>query len=267
MRSELLRILNFVSKIDQIEDAPTLLGELRPQLEPFGVCCLSVSLIQAPGTAPAPQVLDGQRWCAWPRRRPLRGGWDEDPVVRRVLAQARPFAFSDYEATLPSCGQEALLATCREDAGCREGFVVPVRDADGAVLTGAFSGTRLDLRAEVRSALQIVGTYLVLRGREIAEGFETRDVCPLSPRQIECLRWARAGKTDAEIGVLLGISARTVHNHLEKAKSILNTPKRAVAATEAWARGWLTLPEETTRRRSAPLGLAASPDLSQTLAD
>ena len=81
--------------------------------------------------------------------------------------------------------------------------------------------------------------YFVLRGREIVQGVDTAPACPLSNRQVECLRWVRAGKTDAEIGMLLGISARTVHNHLEKAKAILNTPKRAVAALEAWQRGWL----------------------------
>ena len=51
MRSELLRVLNFVSKIDQMEEPPALLAELRAQLAPFGVCCLSVSLIQVGGRA------------------------------------------------------------------------------------------------------------------------------------------------------------------------------------------------------------------------
>lgn len=266
MRSELLRVLNFVSKIDQMEEPPALLAELRAQLAPFGVCCLSVSLIQVGGQAPNPQVLDGRRWRPWPRRPHITGGWGEDPIVRQVLAQVRPFTFSDCDRVEQSCGREAIIGCCQEEASCREGFVVPVRDADGAVLTGAFSGPLVDLQPEVRSALQIVGTYLVLRGRELVERSGSCNSCPLSTRQIECLRWARAGKTDAEIGVLLGISARTVHNHLEKAKSILNTPKRAVAAAEAWAQGWLALPAHAAQS-SAPSSLLPPPDLSQPFAD
>jgi len=57
------------------------------------------------------------------------------------------------------------------------------------------------------------GRYCVLRWREIMQGVDAASACPLSSRQVERLRWARAGKSDAAIGTLLGIFARTVHNH------------------------------------------------------
>ena len=131
------------------------------------------------------------------------------------------------------------MDACFEHTGCREGFVVPVRDTDGAVLTAAFSGLDVELCQDVRGALHLAGYYFALRGREIVQGIALEPDCPLSGRQVDCLRWVQAGKTDAEIGMLLGISPRTVHNHLEKAKAAFNTPKRAVAAFEAWRRGWL----------------------------
>jgi len=53
------------------------------------------------------------------------------------------------------------------------------------------------------------------------------------------LRWVHAGKTDGEIGSLLGVSGTTVHNHVEAAKRVLNLSKRSQAAFEAWRKGWL----------------------------
>lgn len=98
-----------------------------------------------------------------------------------------------------------------------------MRDADGAVLT-AFSGLEIDLSPEVRSALHLAGHYFALRGREIVQGIKLVAECPLSPRQIDCLRWVQAGKTDAEIAILLRVLPRTVHNHVENAKAVLSTP-------------------------------------------
>lgn len=87
----------------------------------------------------------------------------------------------------------------------------------------------------MRSALHLAGAYFVLRGREIMQGV---DAASASSRQVGRLRWVQAGKTGAEIGMLLGIFARTVHNYMEKDKAVLNTPKRVVAAREGWRCGW-----------------------------
>ena len=131
------------------------------------------------------------------------------------------------------------MDACREVTGNGEGFVVPVRESDGAVLTAAFSGPELDLSPEARPALHLAGYYYVTRGRELLQDVKLDPVCPLSVRQLECLRWVHAVKTDAEVAAILGLSPRTVHNHVEAAKSLLNTPKRSLAAFEAWRKGWL----------------------------
>lgn len=239
MRSEIVRVLEFVGEIDQITEADALVQGLKACVSPIGVSYLSANLIHVPGHPVNPKMLVGEQWRSWGRHYVRNAYWQDDPAVKLLLAQARPFAWSEALAQYRSRGAEAVMGACFEHTGCREGFVVPVRDADGAVLTATFAGPALDLGPEVRRALHLAGTYFVLRGREIVQGADPTPPCPLSARQVDCLRWVRAGKTDAEIGVLLGISARTVHNHLEKAKAILNTPKRAVAALEAWQRGWL----------------------------
>lgn len=67
----------------------------------------------------------------------------------------------------------------------------------------------------------------------MSEGFGTFDPSRtlLSPREIECLQWAAAGKSDADIAVLVGIKPTTAHFHIERAKKRLgvNTRVEAVA--------------------------------------
>lgn len=52
---------------------------------------------------------------------------------------------------------------------------------------------------------------------------------PVSAREAECLHWTGEGKTDAEIAIILGISAATVRSHLENARMKLGARNRIEA--------------------------------------
>lgn len=61
-------------------------------------------------------------------------------------------------------------------------------------------------------------------------------------RQLECLRWAAAGKSATDIGEILGISARTVEDHLAKVCEHLEVRTRVQAIVRASELGWITSP-------------------------
>ena len=61
----------------------------------------------------------------------------------------------------------------------------------------------------------------------------------LSPRQIECLRLAAAGKTSSEIAAALGISSRTVDQYVGEACERLNVRNRVQAVAKALTLGLL----------------------------
>jgi len=52
---------------------------------------------------------------------------------------------------------------------------------------------------------------------------------PLSRREADVLRWVAAGKTDHETALLLGLSPRTVHKHLQHAYAKLGVENRTAA--------------------------------------
>lgn len=51
----------------------------------------------------------------------------------------------------------------------------------------------------------------------------------LTPRELECMKWAAAGKSNWEIGQVLGISEATAHFHVENAKKKLGKLTRTEA--------------------------------------
>jgi len=57
----------------------------------------------------------------------------------------------------------------------------------------------------------------------------------LTPRESEVLRWVAAGKTNRDIGVILGMSPRTVTKHLEHVFAKLGVETRTAAASRALA--------------------------------
>ena len=56
---------------------------------------------------------------------------------------------------------------------------------------------------------------------------------PLTERQLECLRWAAAGKSSADIGAIVGLSSRTVDDHLAAACRRLQVRTRVQAVVLA----------------------------------
>lgn len=70
-------------------------------------------------------------------------------------------------------------------------------------------------------------------------GLEDREASPLNtnrtltPRERECLVLVARGKSDWAIGRILGISERTVHNLVERAKRRLGVSGRTQAVVRA----------------------------------
>jgi RNA polymerase sigma factor (sigma-70 family) len=59
----------------------------------------------------------------------------------------------------------------------------------------------------------------------------TASVRRLTPREREVLKWISYGKSNAEIGEILGISAATVSKHLERIYPKLGVENRTAAAS------------------------------------
>ena len=82
----------------------------------------------------------------------------------------------------------------------------------------------------MRSFQRILSALPQFRSSDAQLGPLTSALTPLSPREREILHWVREGKRDSEIAIILGISPRTVHHHLENIYRKLSVETRTAAA-------------------------------------
>src|SRR5207253_10774286 len=72
-----------------------------------------------------------------------------------------------------------------------------------------------------------------LSGALEESGTTAQSVGPLTAREKEILRWIHLGKSNFEIGTILGISPLTVKNHVQKILRKLNVQNRTHAVGRA----------------------------------
>ena len=91
-----------------------------------------------------------------------------------------------------------------------------------------------------RLALHTASLYAHQRCRMLGGLTEASSVkAPLSPREIECVRWVLQGKSDMDIAKIVGISHTTVHFHIERVKKKLGVKTRTQAAAMIVTLGYL----------------------------
>ena len=139
------------------------------------------------------------------------------PQAARLLAEAS--GREGGEAILPTA---ARVEIARRAAGEGEGAIALGTSGDRR-LTLAFLGRASEAELLFRLMSDEVG------GEEAA----LRRRFPLTGREAEVLLWIARGKSNRDIGDILGLSPRTVNKHLEQVYAKLGVENRASAAVMA----------------------------------
>ncbi len=159
------------------------------------------------------------------------GGWFEhDRVAREARTRTAPYLSSEF-ATHKVTAEECSLFDAGQAYGWKDVFAVPIH-GPGSLQGLVTMGTRetLDFTSLNRAVLEMMGRAVWERCRSSESyGVAAEERVRLSPREIECLAWAAAGKSDAAIGQLLGVKPATAHFHIEQAKKRLGVSTRVEA--------------------------------------
>ena len=152
------------------------------------------------------------------------------PFVKRALASPEPFLISDLRRDPQHEGPWRELMADVVKRG--DGLVVPVYDGDEPLAGFMFGGEKPDASPFARAMLQVVAHAAFARYRALMTNpAAARNA--LSVREIQCLRAAATGKTDAETAEELNISPRTVRFHIDGAKTKLGVGSRVQAVAKA----------------------------------
>ncbi|WP_075291352.1 helix-turn-helix transcriptional regulator [Pararhizobium arenae] len=168
----------------------------------------------------------------WPsdlvRRYDLAGCFGLSPLVDRLRQTKLPM-FSATDALMQAeGGDRAELAW----EGMDNTFAVHLHTTYGESYIATLSGTRAapDESETANIFMALVKLFECLE-RTFEAGSSARD--KLSAREIECLRWAAAGKSSDEIAIILGISAYTVSSYFKTATRKLDAVNRMQAIARA----------------------------------
>jgi LuxR family quorum-sensing system transcriptional regulator CciR len=178
-------------------------------------------------------LLQGDSGHAWLANVPP--GWmmaatpSCDAVLTTAAQSYAPFLWSDIPrliALMP--GQRAFLEAAAMALGAA--VAVPIHRARGADATGSYSDfagccsfmMKRDIPLPLGSlaAAHFVGALAFDAAENLrhARVLGSQRGPQLTPRQRDCVVLVAQGKSDWEIGLLLGISESTAHKHIEDAK-------------------------------------------------
>jgi len=103
-------------------------------------------------------------------------------------------------------------------------MALPIYVRDGLLVSFVLNRTRRDFTDRERALLDLMRPHLAKIFRKV------NSFGGLTAREAEVLRWVAAGKSDAQIGAILRISARTVQKHLQNVYDKLGVESRTAAA-------------------------------------
>jgi LuxR family quorum sensing-dependent transcriptional regulator len=161
--------------------------------------------------------------------------FNDDLMVLEARRRNMPYLWSEIAAQSKLTDRQRQLHEAARAFGWREALAVPVhgpRGLQGLVTLATFDEIKPD--ASARALLQVMSIAVHERCRA-SSSFGTSEPAPvaLSKRELECLQWVAAGKTDWEIAQLLGIKPVTAHYHIERVKQKYGVKSRVEAVAAA----------------------------------
>jgi len=177
-------------------------------------------------------ILLCSRGDSWWRAYRASGVHHYNPILK-VVQDRRTFAWSDVldNATMDKKERECMELAYRY--GVRNALVVAVSEPEGDA-QGVFSigSPNIEFNVVVREQLRLaIEAFYKSLAKFIRAEFQFTS--QLTPREIEILRWVSEGKSDWQIGKILGISAKTVNYHTENVKRKFDVTTRIQAVMRA----------------------------------
>jgi LuxR family quorum-sensing system transcriptional regulator CciR len=155
-----------------------------------------------------------------------KGYFSDDPVHIACQKCAVPFTWEDVPEIIDVTERQQEMLDAAKIAGLGGGFTVPIHIPGEYTGSCTFS-TRLgrDIPSDAFPAAHYVGSFAFEAARRVLQHVRMKkDMSEPPPppkltrRQLDCVVLAGRGKSDRDVGQILGISDQTVHQHMEDAK-------------------------------------------------
>lgn len=157
-----------------------------------------------------------------------------DPIHRASQRTAVGFEWNDVERLITLTERDRAVLAAAQAVGVGDGFTVPAHipgEINGSCSFAMRSGETID-RDQLPLA-QLIGTFAFEAARRANQSKAGVSPAQLTDRQVECVALVARGKTDWEIGRILGVGSETVTQHLKDARERYGVTKRTMLAVRA----------------------------------
>jgi DNA-binding CsgD family transcriptional regulator len=217
--------------------AGELAARFQRALEGFGFrffsCCSHVDLLRPPRGA----VVLHNYPAEWVRAFSELDFYYIDPVSHYANRSLTPFFWDSEEFRAELTAPQLEIMEEARRFGIEHGYTVPIHAPRSL---GAFRAScsvvpkSSAVAPESYLAVQLMACYMYSAlSREAEAKSGSHAPRGLTRRERQCLELAAQGKSDWVAGRILGISERTVHNHIEHAKRRLGVATRVQAIVHA----------------------------------
>ncbi|WP_157219592.1 helix-turn-helix transcriptional regulator [Flavisphingomonas formosensis] len=166
-----------------------------------------------------------------------RGYFAEDPIHLASTKTVTGFLWKDLADIIHLTARHKQVLAEAAGFGLGAGFTVPVHLPGEFHGSCSFAARSLDgLNANALPIAQLCGTFAFEAARRIARRalkLQEAIIPNLRPRELEALILVGKGKTDTEIGAIMGVSRTTAHDHVEGARRAYGNARRAYMVVRA----------------------------------
>lgn len=171
--------------------------------------------------------------------------WD-DPFIQAIKRSSLPLIWDDIRTALAEQGSRSRLLEAVEQHGVVHGVTLPIHLPGEHVGVASFISdvAPIDMRGLVTVGL--LSPEILVRARQIRQGVSLQAIerkPMLTPRQRDCLVLIAQGKSNWEAGKILGLSAQTIHGHIEAVRSRYGVRRRTQLVLRALYCGEISFEE------------------------
>jgi len=234
---ELDELIGAIDAIEVAKDKHALLDVTSSFLKRYGVKHVTMGLIMNPAlvaddvTQLGVSNFPDDFFDLWVQDNLIM----HDPILTYAVRSKSAFEWSDAYMHATRYGRQVMNAGA--DVGLSEGLVVPVfaPNQPTGMVSLALEERLTD--ATVKATLEVPIIHAFNRLLDFIEPDLMPEKVELTLREIDVLHYVAAGKTNWEVGKVLGISENTVKKILQKVLAKYHTSSRTHAVTLAIRQG------------------------------
>lgn len=229
-------MFGFIEAMKHTETSWAVVRELELVMAEFGLTSFAISGIPRQSETVTPHVLLNGWPTEWFERYVSQQYVHFDPVIYQAKTSDEVFVWSEvFDKRLTSPRARKLMNEA-SDFGMKDGVSVPLHLMGGLQAIVTFGAEKVDLPHEFRGILQLVAIYAHNRLRSFSKKNDEnrkRKMPLVTTHERDVIYWCAEGKTNWEIGQILGRSENTVQHQLHNAQRKFDCVNRSQLIAEA----------------------------------